>query len=936
MYPPPTPAPYFPPPPAAPAELYDPVPAAYAAPPGFVAFDPTVPDLAASRFLGSLQHQQPGQVAAPRGSTFSPPPAPHFTPLPPHLPRAAQPYAHAHAQPQPQPQLQQLIAPSQGPPRPPSRAHTIASELHLPPHEAAQVEANLAPIESYSGMQRAHQHARTASDLSYLAQHGADPVRQNSAPAAPQANELNLPSATPPRPCASPVPSIRGDAGRAEVSSPVPARSRVSHTPPPPSPSSHFRRERSPSPSASPSPVESSFSLGVQSGPTALLETIGEDGESQAGNTARSAMLPPGMADALRDEGSGSSPGRSSVQDLEELVEQEERREEERKEREKADKDKKGLPPLPFPTSASTKDARPRAQDIFAPVSQATTPVPAPAPSPSSSSSPTRLAAPKREADGLSALEARLARPSTPDLSALRLSSPSRSPSPIKPLGSPAPHAHVRTLDLGESETVDSALRARRISRASKSEEEVRKAESALPEEAVCRAAAHAEGAQSPAVRAVKAAGEAEAPMREEEHPVQGAPTIADWLKSVEPVPVEEPVMEPLTEPIVRPNKGEAALKTSPPAKYKPLSPLKLAAPAAEPATQEPSSPTSPRRPLPSPPASPHRALPSPPAAVALPSAPRSPSEAKPSTSPALSASPVKPVARPVFSSSPSKRETVPTPEPDMSTAPTAPPRSPLVKASSPSPWSSKPSPWSSVGKPISPVKASAPAPKPTASLDAPRPPIAAVVDDGGRKVVDPVEIKGLKREAVGRIAGWLKDADAEEPVVEAARPESIVSPRTQQSKRVTIDFVRRAPEPPSSSSTSSSPAPASSRARPAAPSPSTSGSATASRRAPPQEPTVAQLLAAETRAAMRQAQADAPAELTRSSAVEKGLNGYLAALKSDAEGESQKDEYAHRSAKRAAPGKVRSVASIWAERVEEADVRVSFGTAVAGSTGVH
>ena len=925
MYPPPTPAPYFPPPPAAPAELYDPVPTAYAAPHGYVAFDPSVPDLSTSHFLGSLQHQQPGFVPTPPGTAFSPPPQAQ---VPPRSPYSVQPQPHHNPLPH-------------GPPRPPSRAHTIASGLNLPPHEAARVEANLGPREPYSGMQRAHQHARTASDLPYLAQRSVEPVRQHSAPAAApaaHASELDLPSASPPRPCASPVPSVRGEVSSPApvtpplpVTSPTPSRTRISHTPPPPSPSSPFRRgEQSRSPSPSPSPVESASvsSLGVgPPAPPGLLETIGEDGESQAGNTARSAMLPLGMADALKDDAAaastGSSPGRSSVQDFEELVEEDERREVERKERERADEDTKrgaDLPPMPFPTSAasSRRDARPRAQDIFAPVAASSSDhaTAAVAPSPASSSSPARLAAPTRAGGGLSALEARLARPSTPDLSALQLSSPSRSPSPIKPLGSPAPHARAFAphLDLlgGESETVGSALRARSISRASRYEEERRKADEVDPREAVRKAVASAEWAKGPSARPAKAAALVGEPARDAERPTSVA--VADWVKSVEPAAPassERPVRF-IDEHVA----DNGAAKVARPAQYKPLAPLKLAAPTAEPALQEPSSPSSPRRPLPSPPPSPRRALPSPPMQTVADSKSASPS---PETMAVVAAgpptSPAKPVARPVFESSPSKRDISPPPLVDMASSPSVSTaaRSPIKPSASP--WSSKPSPWSSVGRSPSPVKAASPAPAPTSSFDAPKSPIAAVVDDGGRKVVDVAEIKGLKREAVDRVAGWLKDADAE-PSAASPAPDSVVSLQTKQHKRITIEFGRHAPEPPSISASSSRTALSRSTA---AASPSFPVARSAQQQ--PHEPTVAQLLAAETRAAMRRAQADAPVDLTRSSAVEKGMNGYLAALKSDAE-DGGKDEQAHRSARRAAPGKVRSVASIWAERVEEADVR--------------
>ncbi|GAA6056922.1 hypothetical protein JCM3770_001324 [Rhodotorula araucariae] len=900
MYPSPSPAPYFPPPPAAPAELYDPVATACAPPQGYITFDPTVPDLSASRFLGSLQHQQSGQLPALSESVVPPAHAAHFAPLPLHSPYAA------GAAPPPRP----YSALSQHQARPPSRAYSIGAELHLAPHDAAQVEANLAPVEPYSGMQRSHPHAQTARDLPYLGQDGREAVRQHSTPPATGAagtGELDLPSASPPRPCASPVPSVRSGAFDAASDPSVASsssRTRVSHTPPPPSPSSHFRRELSPAPLPSPSlsPVESSFSQGLQPAESTLLETIGEDGESQAG-TARSAMLPTGMADALRDDGGSiermpANPRRSSAQDLEDLVEREEWREEERKKRVRAEEEGHAvLAPLTSPASASlpstAKDARPRAQDIF---SHSAPPAPSPAPaSPSYRGTP-----PRRGGGGLSALEARLARPTTPDLSALQLASRSRSPSPIKPLGSPASFARTVAVQ-GDSETVGSALRARSISRASKYAEEVRRAEEEDPREAVRRAREKAEWARSPLVRAVQAAtGGLQEAKREDN---------AGWPSA----PVEAGGRDEQRQRDVKVKQDERVEwdSSARPPTCMPPAPLNLSAPQVEPVTEKPSSlsspssPLSPRRPLPSPPASPRRALPPPPVHPPLlaKSQPASPTLI-PFADPAPSSSPSRPVARPVFGSSPAKKDTLPAPPSDPPFIQSSPSRSP-VKTVSPNPWTSRPSPWSLLAKPPSPCKIS---PAPNLTFDGHRSPVTTAVNDEGRKVLDATELKGLKRDAVDRIASWLKDgADATLP----AEASSFAAPPVPiEPERITVESGRPGPEPPSSGSSAS----ASARASVPGTAPSLSAAQCAHA-----EPTVAQLLAAETRAALREAQAQArQGELTRSSAVEKGLSGYLAALERDAE--ASKDEYAHKSAKKAAPGKVRSVASIWAERAEEAD----------------
>ncbi|GAA5995410.1 uncharacterized protein JCM10292_005155 [Rhodotorula paludigena] len=923
MYPPPTPAPYFPPPPAAPAELYDPVPAAQPTSSGYVHFDPTVPDLTASRFLDSLQQQQPGQVHVSPESTFSSHMSAQDSPLPPHtaVTPQAPPQGYGSLS---YPHQQQHFAP-----RPPSRAHTIASELNLPPHEAAQVEANLAPVEPYSGMRRAHQHSRTSSDLPYLQQQVqrapsriGEGVRQNSAPPAAHyghgadgESRLDMPlPPSPPRLCPSPVPSHRDDARSPSTAEsampppPVPMRNRPPmQTPPPPSPSSHFRAQsRSPSPSpAEPVSSSSAFSqVGSMAAPSGLLETIGEDGESQAG-TARSAMLPAGMADALKADADArelgdleDSPGRSSAQDLEELVEEEERR----AEREKVDQEEKSPSPLPFPTDHSErtkdKDARPRAQDLFSPTSSSPIPPSSPSPSLTLSAPP-----PKRELNGLSALERRLlSRPTTPDLSAL---SPSRSPSPIKPLGSPAPHASFDTAD-------GSALRARSISRASRDArmaEELRRAEED-PAEAVRRAVAKAEWAKKPAFVAMKAA--------QDETPI--AMVKSEELKEIEAqgeMKGEAAVMD------VRQEVEDESSSTSRPAMYEPLVSTSPSPSAAAQLMVQDVAPPSPRRPLPSPPPSPRRALPSPPsparASASTESISRTIESIKLSDPPS---SPSKSANRPVFTS---KRSTLP---PLPNEAPFCPPsptevggasqsssKSP-VKAAAPSPWSSRPSPWSTRAHSPLPASASAPVLHPAAgteaqAVQAPRSPItAAPVDPAGRKVVNAAELKGLKRDAVDRIAGWLKNADAE-PLAEAQPAADAEAPLP--SKRFTIEFGRLAPAPPSSSSGATSTA-----ASPRPTSPSTFTASQRGHKPTHSEPSVAQLLAAESRAALRAAEEQASHVISRSSAVKKGLDGYLAALKSDAE--VHKDDLAHKSAKATKPGKVRSVASIWAERVEEAD----------------
>ncbi|BGP34855.1 hypothetical protein JCM10296v2_006679 [Rhodotorula toruloides] len=797
IYPHSTPAPSFPPPPVALAELWDPVPSflQHNVPHGYVAFDPRVPDLSVSGFVGGMQHPQAFSAPPPPPSLVGNAPSVSHAPPP-----SVSPVPHHHAV------------------RPPSRAYTLPADLNLTPHELEQVHANIAPLEPYVIAERAHHDPRTGSNVPYLQHHA---IRQNSVPPFEHEPASATPP-TPPRPCPSPLPSHRQLEDLTSMPPPPPRSRTPLRTPPPPASSSHFRQ----SPSPSPSPVESTFASALAPTASGLLESIGEDGESQAG-TARSAMLPAGMANALKVSQNGdedvrsvkatNSPGRNSVQDLEDFVEQEERRAEEARTANSA-KGVEGAVPVeekrlpPSPARSEAEAVRPKAQDIFTsppPDTVPTSPPLIPFPSSPSPSNP-----PKRDAGGLSALEARLARPVTPDLTALSLSS--RSPSPIKSSRVQSPSLHAPTA------VPTSALRARSISRASRYREiqaQVEQVE-ANPTEAVRQAA-------------------------------QKAP----WARQSTVPPAAS-----------RPQPEASATSTT--TKERPR-PLTLAEPPQS--SQTAVSPPSPRRALPTPPSQ---------AITAVAALPPPPSSA--SSPPSTPVSPTKSSKRPVFTT----RKAVPETNTNESSFA-------AKKPSSASPWSSKaasPSPWSSAR--LQPQAAPTPVrSSPPISQDAPISPVSPV-DVSGRKVVDVAEVKELKRDAVDRVAGWLRESSS--PDAEAALPplqlERTAFQPSSRNKRFTIDFGRPAPSPPSSVGAEET----------------------------RQEPTVAQLLAAESRAALRQIQQSAPTGLKPSSAVKKGLDGYLASLEHDAQ--VSKDELAHRSAKATKPGKVKSVASIWAERVEEAD----------------
>ncbi|ORY88247.1 hypothetical protein BCR35DRAFT_301769 [Leucosporidium creatinivorum] len=428
-----SPNPYFAPPPSAPAEL------AYGQQPQqYIAFDPNAPDLTQSHFLQSLQHQQPAQAYVPPNSSMSiglgtpspastrsnspngaeqtmqygqghavtfappPPPPPILSPPPPGS-AASQSFA-------PEPPAVSTMASSTSSPvayTPYTLQHSAfpppqsTSPAPMSPSDFAHYTSNVGPIEGYSASTRARGRI------------------ESSPPAVYHPHEQQQQQVVPPPPSPSPAPMQRSHSA-----SPSAGASRFTASP-----------LQSPSMGGAAGPVEGFVGMG--GGDPGLLETIGEDGESQAG-TARSVQAalvealkgveegnedPHALArqmeqhqDTVQSPTAKSRPvfaSRTSAQDLEDLVAEAEQ------EREKT------LPSPPVP-SARTKPSTPtpRAQDVFSPSTDTVAPIP----SRSLSKSPSKLPLPPRSEGGLSALEARLSRPSTPDLSSL-----SRSPSPTKP-----------------------------------------------------------------------------------------------------------------------------------------------------------------------------------------------------------------------------------------------------------------------------------------------------------------------------------------------------------------------------------------------------------------------------------------------------------------------------------------------------------------------
>lgn len=331
----------------------------------YIAFDPSVPDMTQSHFLNSITHQQAQQVWVPPNSAMSI--------------SLSSPSSSIGFAPPP---------PMLSPPPPGAGEHLTSSPTSWASAFPQLSEPHIAPVEPYNAVHRARHDSAPPSVY--------QPMHASSMP-------------LPPPPAASPVPLVRSHSA-----SSLRSVTRVT-PPPPPSPSSRFP------------PVLQASAQHLSVDP-ALLETIGEDGESQAG-TAKSQNLDPSVLAALArcNESSADLPsprGRPSIgsrstsaQDLEELVAAEE---EAHDAKQQDDERKKTQPSLQQPVSGSVRD-------LFA--------LPTPA-SPSRATSRSPALMPPRTEGGLRALEARLSRPTTPEVSSVPLRSPTlvEDPRPLSPL----------------------------------------------------------------------------------------------------------------------------------------------------------------------------------------------------------------------------------------------------------------------------------------------------------------------------------------------------------------------------------------------------------------------------------------------------------------------------------------------------------------------
>lgn len=459
-------APFFPPPPTPPFEQghSSPNPAPY-----YIAFDPTVPDLTQSRFLHSLQQQQAPQSYIPAESTFTvpfgrPPSADSLQPITmspvPTLSPAPAFYS---------PDVNGRSSPDR-----PLSSRGFRPHEEIPAFagmegvdnqsERDQIRANVAPLQPYSAQARA--------DMTKKELQATLVVRRNTAPVFD----------TTPLPIPQAVSNLIRPDHLVHKSQSMGSINRPNKTPPPPAPSSRFAPSRTPSPAIRPG-------LSFPSIDDGLLDTIGEDGESQAGTTksmVELAKLLKNMGDdddEVRSIGIDQSPGRNSVSDLEDFVEQQER----------SFEMDKTLPKPPVPTGKEWKPQSSgkglmRAQDIFAPIDERTITA-SPIDSKLRETPPlnirqrTASLPPPSSAAGLSALEARLSRPSTPEISSLpHIAFPVTST--IRTMSPPSDNSPASN----NTNFRSGALRAKSLSRAT-SERSLRKMlEDVEPAEAVRKA----------------------------------------------------------------------------------------------------------------------------------------------------------------------------------------------------------------------------------------------------------------------------------------------------------------------------------------------------------------------------------------------------------------------------------------------------------------
>ncbi|KAM0748386.1 hypothetical protein T439DRAFT_328365 [Meredithblackwellia eburnea MCA 4105] len=459
--------------------------------PGYIAFDPSVPldQFTQSKFLGAMAYRQPGQVSV-AGEVMdgtvnggSRPPSRsgsmagfdgvdgqhQFNPYHPQLQQ------HFQMPPPPPPAPQELLTASSSAP---AQYQTMQKSPHL---SSVPPEHNGGPERPLSA-RGDHQPHSTSSPTP------ADPEPYYSASArATSPSKMNQELTPTPRP----VPLHKTHS----MSS---VRSLSLRTPPP----------RAPSAGAA--------GMAEVSDEMLNLETIGEDGESQAGTVKSVAGLTglgaagnPGAVNMQGPSPKNSPGGRSSVQDLEEMADMEE----------EAMERNRSLPPPPVP-SDRTKPGKGnggmiRAQDIFSSrlgETETSTPENPLQPGPVNPEKPknadatsntipartSRSVSPlKREEGGLHRLEALLNRPVTPDVNVRPLSPASRPISPTAGSGSAssrplspsiASAARVQSSLASPASPAIGALRAKSISRASSERQLARQIALEDPQEEVSKA----------------------------------------------------------------------------------------------------------------------------------------------------------------------------------------------------------------------------------------------------------------------------------------------------------------------------------------------------------------------------------------------------------------------------------------------------------------
>ncbi|SCV69398.1 BQ2448_2418 [Microbotryum intermedium] len=390
----------------------------------YVAVNPNQPDLKPSRFYDHFALQDQQQLPTPASTVSG-----HHQPLPPRPSSSMSFNGHPadHAVFAAPPPVNGQTFPTQYVPHPrPLSAHSLPPIPTGSPYNGVHYEAtpsnkgghaagpqippprrSPAPNEQSAAVASAHVAGAPPYSTNQRAGPGASTYGLNYAP--PPASWDQYAPTSVPEPSNSPAPSMHrlGSAGSTTARS---------TPPPPPAPSARYSL-----PQIAPAAGSSGSVDEISTSDTGLLETIGEDGESQAG-TARS--MNPELVSALKDPREAKDeavrsvqgqmaimPSWSSAQDLEDLVDEEDRR------MSAVTDQQKDEAQAPLDAQIKTKTpprAMPRVQDIFsAPIGE----VKVESRPPSPSKSPVRgLAISPRAEGGLSALEKRLSRPATPEV----------------------------------------------------------------------------------------------------------------------------------------------------------------------------------------------------------------------------------------------------------------------------------------------------------------------------------------------------------------------------------------------------------------------------------------------------------------------------------------------------------------------------------------